>query len=63
MSMSEFAWTSFETKNLKYLDIPPVGDRLRIFITTLTEQKKIHPTQKSIKLIRVAFNKLRKRGR
>ena len=45
MSMSEFAWTSFETKNLIFRQ-PPVGDRGFYNI----DGTRIHPTQKSIKL-------------
>jgi site-specific DNA-methyltransferase (adenine-specific) len=45
MSMSEFAWTSFKTKNLIFRQ-PPVGDRGFYNI----DGKRIHPTQKSIKL-------------
>jgi site-specific DNA-methyltransferase (adenine-specific) len=45
MSMSEFAWTSFNTKNLIFRQ-PPVGDRGFYNI----DGKRIHPTQKSIKL-------------
>ncbi len=45
MSMSEFAWTSFKTKNLIFKQ-PPVGDRGFYNI----DGKRIHPTQKSIKL-------------
>ena len=45
MSMSEFAWTSFKTKNLIFKQ-PPVGDRGIYNI----DGKRIHPTQKSIKL-------------
>ena len=47
MSMSEFAWTSFNTKNLIFRQ-PPVGDRGFYNI----DGKRIHPTQKSIKLYR-----------
>ena len=45
MSMSEFAWTSFRTKNLIFRQ-PPVGDRGFYNI----DGTRIHPTQKSIKL-------------
>ena len=45
MSMGEFAWTSFKTKNLIFRQ-PPVGDRGFYNI----DGKRIHPTQKSIKL-------------
>lgn len=45
MSMSEFAWTSFNTKNLIFRQ-PPVGDRGFYNI----DGTRIHPTQKSIKL-------------
>ena len=45
MSMSEFAWTSFTTKNLIFRQ-PPVGDRGFYNI----DGKRIHPTQKSVKL-------------
>jgi site-specific DNA-methyltransferase (adenine-specific) len=45
MSMSEFAWTSFDTKNLIFRQ-PPVGDRGFYNI----DGTRIHPTQKSIKL-------------
>lgn len=45
MSMSEFAWTSFKTKNLIFRQ-PPVGDRGFYNI----DGTRIHPTQKSIKL-------------
>tara|TARA_R110002167_G_scaffold11043_3_gene49342 strand:+ start:789 stop:1427 length:639 start_codon:yes stop_codon:yes gene_type:complete len=45
MSMSELAWTSFETKNLIFRQ-PPVGDRGFYNI----DGKRVHPTQKSIKL-------------
>ena len=45
MSMSEFAWTSFTTKNLIFRQ-PPVGDRGFYNI----DGTRIHPTQKSIKL-------------
>jgi len=45
ISMSEFAWTSFKTKNLIFRQ-PPVGDRGFYNI----DGKRIHPTQKSIKL-------------
>jgi site-specific DNA-methyltransferase (adenine-specific) len=47
MSMSEFAWTSFKTKNLIFRQ-SPVGDRGFYNI----DGKRIHPTQKSIKLYR-----------
>ncbi len=43
--MSEFAWTSFNTKNLIFRQ-PPAGDRGFYNI----DGKRIHPTQKSIKL-------------
>lgn len=45
MSMSELAWTSFNTKNLIFRQ-PPVGDRGFYNI----DGARIHPTQKSIKL-------------
>jgi len=45
MSMTEFAWTSFKTKNLIFKQ-PPVGDRGFYNI----DGTRIHPTQKSIKL-------------
>ena len=45
MSMSELAWTSFKSKNLIFKQ-PPVGDRGFYNI----DGKRIHPTQKSIKL-------------
>lgn len=45
MSMSEFAWTSFNTKNLIFRQ-PPPGDRGFYNI----DGARIHPTQKSIKL-------------
>ena len=45
MSMSEMAWTSFNSKNLIFRQ-PPVGDRGFYNI----DGKRIHPTQKSIKL-------------
>ena len=45
MSMSELAWTSFKSKNLIFRQ-PPVGDRGFYNI----DGKRIHPTQKSIKL-------------
>ena len=45
MSMSEFAWTSFDTKNLIFRQ-PPVGDRGFYNI----DGTRTHPTQKSIKL-------------
>lgn len=45
MSMSEFAWASFKTKNLIFRQ-PPVGDRGFYNI----DGTRIHPTQKSIKL-------------
>jgi site-specific DNA-methyltransferase (adenine-specific) len=45
MSMSEFAWTSFKTKNLIFRQ-PPPGDRGFYNI----DGKRIHPTQKSVKL-------------
>ena len=45
MSMSEFAWTSFKSKNLIFRQ-PPVGDRGFYNI----DGTRIHPTQKSIKL-------------
>jgi len=47
MSMSEFAWTSFITKNLIFRQ-PPVG--VRGFYNI--DGKRIHPTQKSVKLYR-----------
>jgi site-specific DNA-methyltransferase (adenine-specific) len=43
MSMSEFAWTSFRTKNLIFRQ-PPVGDRGFYNI----DGTRIHPTQKSL---------------
>jgi site-specific DNA-methyltransferase (adenine-specific) len=45
MSMSEFAWTSFKSKNLIFRQ-PPVGDRGFYNI----DGARVHPTQKSIKL-------------
>ena len=45
MGMSEFAWSSFKTKNLIFRQ-PPVGDRGFYNI----DGTRIHPTQKSIKL-------------
>ena len=45
MSMSEMAWTSFNSKNLIFRQ-PPVGDRGFYNI----DGTRIHPTQKSIKL-------------
>lgn len=45
MSMSEFAWTSFDSKNLIFRQ-PPVGDRGFYNI----DGARIHPTQKSIDL-------------
>ena len=45
MSMAEMAWTSFKTKNLIFRQ-PPPGDRGFYSI----DGKRIHPTQKSIKL-------------
>ena len=45
MSMSEFAWTSFKTKNLIFRQ-PPVGNHGFYNI----DGERIHPTQKSIKL-------------
>jgi site-specific DNA-methyltransferase (adenine-specific) len=44
-SMSEFAWTSFKSKNLIFRQ-PPVGDRGFYNI----DGTRIHPTQKSIAL-------------
>jgi len=45
MGMSEFAWTSFKSKNLIFRQ-PPVGDRGFYSI----DGTRIHPTQKSVKL-------------
>jgi site-specific DNA-methyltransferase (adenine-specific) len=52
MSMSEFAWTSFNTKNLIFRQ-PPVGDRGFYNI----DGTRIHPTQKSIKLYEYCLSK------
>ena len=57
MSMSEFAWTSFKTKNLVFRQ-PPVGDRGFYNI----DGKRIHPTQKSIKLYEWLLMKYAKEG-
>ena len=57
MSMSEFAWTSFNTKNLIFRQ-PPVGDRGFYNI----DGTRIHPTQKSIKLYEYCLNKFAKEG-
>jgi site-specific DNA-methyltransferase (adenine-specific) len=57
MSMSEFAWTSFTTKNLIFRQ-PPVGDRGFYNI----DGKRIHPTQKSIKLYEFCLSKYAKEG-
>ena len=55
MSMSEFAWTSFNTKNLIFRQ-PPMGDRGFYNI----DGTRIHPTQKSIKLYQYCLNKFAK---
>tara|TARA_R100000700_G_C3095707_1_gene95023 strand:+ start:76 stop:681 length:606 start_codon:yes stop_codon:yes gene_type:complete len=57
MSMSEFAWTSFKTKNLIFKQ-PPVGDRGFYNI----DGSRIHPTQKSIKLYEWLLIKYAKEG-
>jgi site-specific DNA-methyltransferase (adenine-specific) len=57
MSMSEFAWTSFTTKNLIFRQ-PPVGDRGFYNI----DGTRIHPTQKSIKLYEWLLMKYAKEG-
>jgi len=57
MSMCEFAWTSFNTKNLIFRQ-PPVGDRGFYNI----DGTRIHPTQKSIKLYEYCLNKYAKQG-
>jgi site-specific DNA-methyltransferase (adenine-specific) len=57
MSMSEFAWTSFESKNLIFRQ-PPVGDRGFYNI----DGTRIHPTQKSIKLYEYCLSKFAKEG-
>ena len=57
MSMSEFAWTSFNTKNLIFRQ-PPVGDRGFYNI----DGTRIHPTQKSIKLYEYCLTKYAKQG-
>lgn len=57
MSMSEFAWTSFKTKNLIFRQ-PPVGDRGFYSI----DGTRIHPTQKSIKLYDWIFKNYAKEG-
>ena len=57
MSMSEFAWTSFTTKNLIFRQ-PPVGDRGFYNI----DGTRIHPTQKSIKLYEWLLIKYAKEG-
>jgi site-specific DNA-methyltransferase (adenine-specific) len=57
MSMSEFAWTSFNSKNLIFRQ-PPVGDRGFYNI----DGKRIHPTQKSIKLYQYCLTKFAKEG-
>jgi len=57
MSMSEFAWTSFTTKNLIFRQ-PPVGDRGFYNI----DGTRIHPTQKSIKLYEYCLSKYAKEG-
>jgi site-specific DNA-methyltransferase (adenine-specific) len=57
MSMSEFAWTSFNTKNLIFRQ-PPVGDRGFYNI----DGTRIHPTQKSIKLYEYCLSKFAKEG-
>lgn len=57
MSMSEFAWTSFKTKNLIFKQ-PPVGDRGFYNI----DGKRIHPTQKSIKLYEWQLTNYAKEG-
>ena len=57
MSMSEFAWTSFDKKNLIFKQ-PPVGDRGFYNI----DGKRIHPTQKSIKLYEWLLINFAKKG-
>ena len=57
MSMSEFAWTSFKTKNLIFKQ-PPVGDRGFYNI----DGKRIHPTQKSVKLYEWQLIRFTKEG-
>jgi site-specific DNA-methyltransferase (adenine-specific) len=57
MSMSEFAWTSFNTKNLIFRQ-PPIGDRGFYNI----DGTRIHPTQKSIKLYEYCLSKFAKEG-
>ena len=57
MSMSELAWTSFETKNLIFRQ-PPVGDRGFYNI----DGSRIHPTQKSIKLYQFCLKNYAKQG-
>jgi len=57
MSMSEFAWTSFNTKNLIFRQ-PPVGDRGFYNI----DGTRIHPTQKSIKLYKFLLGNYAKQG-
>ena len=56
-SMSEFAWTSFNTKNLIFRQ-PPVGDRGFYNI----DGTRIHPTQKSIKLYKWLLKNYAKEG-
>jgi len=55
MSMSEFAWTSFKSKNLIFRQ-PPVGDRGFYNI----DGTRIHPTQKSIALYEWLLSKYAK---
>jgi site-specific DNA-methyltransferase (adenine-specific) len=57
MSMSEFAWTSFNSKNLIFRE-PPVGERGFYNI----DGKRIHPTQKSIKLYQWILKNYAKEG-
>jgi site-specific DNA-methyltransferase (adenine-specific) len=57
MSMSEMAWTSFKTKNLIFRQ-PPVGDRGFYNI----DGRRIHPTQKSIKLYEWLLTNYAKEG-
>ena len=57
MSMSEFAWTSFKSKNLIFRQ-PPVGDRGFYNI----DGTRIHPTQKSIDLYKFCLTNYAKQG-
>lgn len=41
MAMCEYAWTSFQDKNAKWIEIAPQGT---------AQEKRFHPTQKPIKL-------------